>query len=168
MIRRNASELPPPLDFGHGVDSLSGDFITLHGSIMTERAALWPLVLYFAAVIGLVAAMLALSYVLGMRHTGKAAEEPFESGIVSVGSARLRFSAKFYLIAMFFVIFDLEAVYLFAWAIALKDVGWPGYIEVLIFIAILVAALGYLWRIGALEWGARRQRGKPSLGKGAA
>lgn len=135
---------------------------------MTERAALWPLVLYFAAVIALVVATLALSYVLGMRHAGKATEEPFESGIVSVGSARLRFPAKFYLIAMFFVIFDLEAVYLFAWAIALKDVGWSGYVEVLIFIGILIAALAYLWRIGALEWGPRRQRGEPPLGKGAA
>ena len=135
---------------------------------MTERVAIWPLVLYFAAVIGLIAVTLVISYVLGMRHTAKAAEQPFESGIVSVGSARLRFSAKFYLIAMFFVIFDLEAVYLFAWAIALRDVGWSGYFEVLIFIGILVAALAYLWRIGALEWGARRQRGEPPLGKGAA
>ncbi|MGH8297118.1 MAG: NADH-quinone oxidoreductase subunit A [Steroidobacteraceae bacterium] len=134
---------------------------------MTERVALWPLVLYFAAVVVLVAATLALSYVLGMRHTGRAAEEPFESGIVGVGSARLRFSAKFYLIAMFFVIFDLEAVYLFAWAIALRDVGWSGYFEVLIFIGILAAALAYLWRIGALEWGARRHRGEPPPGKGA-
>lgn len=134
---------------------------------MTGQAALWPLVLYFAAVIGLVVATLALSYVLGTRHTGRAAEEPFESGIVSVGSARLRFSAKFYLIAMFFVIFDLEVVYLFAWAIALEDVGWSGYIEALIFIGILVAALAYLWRIGALEWGAPRHRGESPLGKKA-
>src|SRR6185437_8676215 len=100
-------------------------------SSMTEPLALWPLVLYFAAVIVLVAATLGISYVLGMRHTARAAEQPFESGIVSVGSARVRFSAKFYLIAMFFVIFDLEAVYVFAWAIAFRDVGWPGYIEIL-------------------------------------
>ena len=125
---------------------------------MTEPLALWPLVLYFAAVIVLVAATLGISYVLGMRHTARAAEQPFESGIVSVGSARVRFSAKFYLIAMFFVIFDLEAVYVFAWAIAFRDVGWPGYIEILIFIGILVAALVYLWRIGALDWAARPQR----------
>jgi len=126
-------------------------------SSMTEPLALWPLVLYFAAVIVLVAATLGISYVLGMRHTARAAEQPFESGIVSVGSARMRFSAKFYLIAMFFVIFDLEAVYVFAWAIAFRDVGWPGYIEILIFIGILVAALVYLWRIGALDWATRPQ-----------
>lgn len=135
---------------------------------MTEPSALWPLVLYFAAVIGLVATTLGISYVLGMRHTARAADEPFESGIVSVGSARLRFSAKFYLIAMFFVIFDLEAVYVFAWAIAFRDVGWPGYIEVLIFIGILVGALVYLWRIGALDWATRPQRKMRPPGRKAA
>lgn len=125
---------------------------------MTEPLTVWPLVLYFAAVVVLVAATLGISYVLGMRHSARAADEPFESGIIGVGSARIRFSAKFYLIAMFFVIFDLEAVYVFAWAIAFRDVGWPGYIEVLVFISVLVAALVYLWRIGALDWAARPQR----------
>jgi NADH-quinone oxidoreductase subunit A len=65
----------------------------------------------------------------------------------------LRLSAKFYLIAVFFVIFDVEAVFLFAWAVAFRELGWAGYIEAVIFIAILGAALGYLWRQGALDWG---------------
>lgn len=134
---------------------------------MTEPLELWPLLLYFAAVVGLVASTLGISYVLGMRHTARAADEPFESGILSVGSARIRFSAKFYLIAMFFVIFDLEAVYVFAWAIAFRDVGWPGYIEVLIFIGVLVAALGYLWRSGALDWATRPPRKMRLPGKKA-
>lgn len=125
---------------------------------MEYSAPLWPLVLYFAAIVVLVAAMLGVSYILGSRHTAKATLQPFESGIVSVGSARLRFPAKFYLVAMFFVIFDLEAVFIFAWAIAFRDVGWAGYIEILVFIGVLVAALAYLWRIGALDWGARRER----------
>ena len=71
-------------------------------------------------------------------HKAGAADEPFESGIVTVGLARLRLSAKFYLIAVFFVIFDVEAVFLFAWAVAFRELGWPGYIEAVIFIAILV------------------------------
>ncbi|HEX5453146.1 MAG TPA: NADH-quinone oxidoreductase subunit A [Stellaceae bacterium] len=125
---------------------------------MTQPVPLWPLVLYFAAVIVLVAVMLGASYVLGSKHTAKAMVQPFESGIVSVGTARLRFPAKFYLVAMFFVIFDLEAVFVFAWAIALRQVGWAGYIEVLVFIGVLVAALVYLWRVGALDWGPRRER----------
>lgn len=125
---------------------------------MEYSAPLWPLVLYFVAIVALVASMLGISYVLGPRHAGKATVQPFESGIVSVGSARLRFPAKFYLIAMFFVIFDLEAVFIFAWAIAFRNVGWAGYIEILVFIGILVAALIYLWRIGALDWGPQRRR----------
>ncbi len=119
---------------------------------------LWPLVLYFAAIVALVAAMLGGSYVLGTRRTNKAKFEPFESGIVSVGSARLRFPAKFYLVAMLFVIFDVESIFIFAWAIAFRAVGWAGYVEVLVFIAILIAALAYLWRIGALDWGPRQRQ----------
>ena len=92
----------------------------------SEPAGLWPLVLYCALVVVLLAGLLALSYALGERRRDAATEEPFESGIVPIGSARLRLSAKFYLVAMFFVIFDLEAVFLFAWAVALFDVGWTG------------------------------------------
>ena len=97
--------------------------------------------------------MLGLSYILGQRHEDPATGQPYESGIVATGSARLRLSADFYLVAMFFVIFDLEAVFLFAWAIAFRDLGWGGYLEALGFIGILVAALVYLWRLGALDWG---------------
>ncbi len=120
---------------------------------------LWPLVLYFALVVLVVTAMLVLSYLLGQHHSEKQTGQPYESGIVSTGSARLRFSAQFYLIAMFFVIFDLEAVILIAWAVALQKVGWAGYIEALIFVGILVIALIYVWKMGALDWGPRRWKG---------
>ena len=122
-----------------------------------RTSALWPLVVYCGLVIALVASMLVLSYLLGQRHTDRATGEPYESGIVSTGSARLRLSAEFYLVAMFFVIFDLEAVFIFAWAIAFREVGWAGYTEILIFIVILIAALIYLWRQGTLDWGTTQQ-----------
>jgi NADH-quinone oxidoreductase subunit A len=115
------------------------------------------MVVYCGAVIALVASMLALSHILGQRHTDRATGEPYESGIVSTGSARLRLSADFYLVAMFFVIFDLEAVFIFAWAIAFREVGWAGYMEILVFIGILIAALIYLWRQGGLDWGTVRR-----------
>ncbi|MDQ2695696.1 MAG: NADH-quinone oxidoreductase subunit A [Pseudomonadota bacterium] len=102
--------------------------------------------------------MLGLSYVLGQRHRQQATAEPFESGIVPLGYGRFRLSAKFYLVAVFFVIFDLEAVFVFAWAAAFREAGWAGYIEILIFIAILLAALAYLWRLGALDWGPQGRR----------
>ena len=114
---------------------------------------LWPLAVYFAAVIVLVAGMIGLSYVLGEHHKDRATGEPYESGIVSTGSARVRLSAKFFLVAMFFVVFDLEAVFIFAWAVAARELGWMGYAEVVIFIAILLVALIYLAREGALDWG---------------
>ncbi len=123
-----------------------------------ETHVLWPLVLYFIVVLVLVATILGLSFILGEHHQEKATGEPYESGIVSTGTARVRFDIKFYLIAMFFVIFDLEAVFIFAWAVALHEVGWAGYIEILIFIGILVAALIYLWRLGALDWETIKQK----------
>jgi len=117
---------------------------------------LWPFGLYFILVIALVVVMLGLSHILGQRHNERATGDPYEGGIVSEGSAHVRFSLKFYLIAMFFVIFDLESVSIFSWAIAGRKLGWPGYWEVLIFIAILVATLAYLWRLGALDWNVKR------------
>lgn len=118
---------------------------------------LWPLAVYSALVVLLVAAMLAVSYVLGQRHNEHATGSPYESGILSEGSARVHLSAKFYLVAMFFVIFDLESVFIFAWAVAARELGWTGYWEMLIFIAILLAALIYLWRSGALDWSLTRR-----------
>jgi NADH-quinone oxidoreductase subunit A len=97
---------------------------------------------------------------MGGRTSGRAKNEPFESGIVPAGGARLRFSAKFYLIAMFFVIFDIEALFLYAWAVSVRESGWAGFVEVFIFIFVLLAGLIYIWRLGALDWSpeARRRR----------
>ncbi len=114
---------------------------------------LWALGVYFAAVLIILIGMLVVSYLLGQRHHERATGAPYESGIVSEGSARVRLSAKFYLVAMFFVVFDLEAVFIYAWAVAGRELGWAGYFEVLVFIAVLVIALVYLWRLGALDWG---------------
>jgi len=113
---------------------------------------LWPLALYSVLVVVVVASMILFSHFLGERHSERRTGEPFESGVPGTGSARLRFSAKFYWVAMFFVIFDLEAAFLFAWAVALRELGWAGYAEAAIFIAVLLAALLYLWRTGALDW----------------
>lgn len=120
---------------------------------MNSTTQLWPMGIYIIAVLVLVTVMMALSYVLGQRHAERVTGQPYESGMVPTGTARIRFDVKFYLVAMIFVVFDLEAVFIFAWAVALRELGWAGYIEILVFIAILVAALVYLWRLGALDWG---------------
>ncbi|MBI4557524.1 MAG: NADH-quinone oxidoreductase subunit A [Candidatus Hydrogenedentes bacterium] len=112
---------------------------------------LWPLGLYFAGAFLVVVSTVALSHVLGQAHRERATGEPYESGIVSTGSARVRFSADFYLIATFFVVFDLESVFIFIWATAVPELGWFGYAQICVFIGVLLAALVYLWRLRALE-----------------
>jgi NADH-quinone oxidoreductase subunit A len=123
---------------------------------------MWQLFVYSAFVISLVAIVLVVSYLLGPRHSEPATGEPYEGGIVSEGSARVRFSVRYYLIAAFFVVFDLEAVFLFAWAVAARELGWTGYCEVLLFVGVLFAALIYLWKVGALDWARRPQAFKAS------
>src|ERR1700691_5867515 len=102
---------------------------------------MWTLVAYFGFVVFLVSAVLIASYLLGPRHSEPATGQPYEGDIVSEGSARVRVSVKYYMVAMFFVVFDLEAVFLFAWAGAVRELGWAGYCEVLLFVGVLLAAL---------------------------
>ena len=117
-----------------------------------------PVLLYLIVTLILIAGLLFISHFLGPKSLGREQAVPYESGILSVGSARAKFTSHFFLFAIFFVIFDLEVLYLFAWAIALRETGWLGFIEAFIFIFILVIALVYLWRLGALDWRTRRQR----------
>jgi NADH-quinone oxidoreductase subunit A len=115
---------------------------------------IWPLLVYTAGVLALVVGvMLGVAYLLGQRHKDRSTGEIYESGIAATGSSQLRFSVHFYLVAMFFVIFDLEAVFIVAWAISFKEVGWTGYAGVAVFIGILLAVLVYELRIGALDFG---------------
>ena len=114
----------------------------------------WPLVVYTLAVLALVAIMIGLSYLLGQRHKERATGEYYESGIVHTGTAQIRFTAHYYLIALFFIIFDLEAAFIISWAIAFKDLGWTGFAGIAVFIGILLIVLIYEWRIGALNYAA--------------
>ncbi|HVI49353.1 MAG TPA: NADH-quinone oxidoreductase subunit A [Chitinophaga sp.] len=122
-------------------------------SAVADTIPVWPFFVYGGIVLILVSIILALSYVLGQRHKDRATGEAYESGIVSTGSARLRFPSQFYLIAMLFVIFDIETVMIISWAVAYDEVGWPGFIGVSVFIFILLAVLIYEWRNGALDFG---------------
>lgn len=121
--------------------------------IMEQTLPIWPLVAYTVAVFLLLALILGISYFLGEHHSDKATGQPYESGILEVGSARLRLSIQFYLIAMLFVIFDIEVVFIVLWAVAINELGWPGYIGICVFIGLLVAVLIYEWSIGALDFG---------------
>ena len=118
----------------------------------------WPLAIYFLVTFFLVILIPVVSYFLGQRHRRPPTDEVYDGGLVPTGSARVRFAAKFYLMAMFFVVFDMESAFILAWSVAARELGWTGYIEVSIFIGILLAALLYLWRVGALDWGTPKHR----------
>lgn len=127
---------------------------------------LFPLILYGAIVIAAIIGLLIASTLLGQKRTDHATHDVYESGVVPVGSPNIKISVPFYLTAILFIIFDLEAVFLFAWAISIREAGWVGFIEVFIFIFILVAGLVYLWRSGALEWRTPRQQHDLKIMKG--
>ena len=114
---------------------------------------LWPFLVYGIAVVLLVSGMLLLSYFLGERHKEPATDDVYEGGVIADGTARMLFPVHFYIIALFFVIFDVQAVFIFAWAISVKTLGWAGYISICIFISISACVLIYEWSIGALEFG---------------
>ena len=121
--------------------------------LLKETIYFWPFLVYAGLAFAIVGIMIGLSYILGERHKEKTTDEPYESGIPGTGNARLRFSSHFYIIAMFFVIFDLDAAFIFAWAISFRELGIPGYLGVLVFILILVVVLIYELGIGALSFG---------------
>jgi len=112
-----------------------------------------PFLIYAGIVFVLVGIMIGLSWILGERHKEKLTDEPYESGISPTGNARLRFSSHFYLIAIFFVIFDLDAVFILAWAVSFRELGLPGYLGIVVFIGILLAVLVYEIGIGSLDFG---------------
>lgn len=129
---------------------------------MTE-SSLWPLVVYFVSILALVGIILVLSALLG-EHSPmeRARAEPFEAGVVHIGSAQMPLSVEFYLVAIFFVIFDLETVFIFAWAVAFYELGVFGFLAISVFILILVVALIYEWKSGALDWGVKTRKELPA------
>jgi len=120
---------------------------------LEQSITFWPFIVFAFAVISLIGIMIGLSYFLGERHKEKTTDEPYESGIPPTGDARLRFSSGFYIIAMFFVIFDLDAAFIMLWAVSFREMGVVGYIGIIIFIGILMVLLIYELSIGALDFG---------------
>jgi NADH-quinone oxidoreductase subunit A len=124
---------------------------------------LWPLALYFLVVVIAGVGMIVVSYLLGGRHREPSTDIPYESGMLPTGSGRISFPADYYLVAVFFVVFDVESVFLYAWAVALRQAGWFGFGEALIFIGVLGATLVYLWRVGGLDWSTLGRRPKTTV-----
>lgn len=111
-----------------------------------------PILIMLGIALVVVAALLAVSWFVGTRRPSRAKLSPYECGVPPVGSARDRFSVKFYLIAMVFIVFDIETVFFFPWAVQYGRLGLFGFVEMAVFVAILFLAYVYLWRRGAFEW----------------
>ena len=129
-------------------------------SIGSQAAQLSPwepgifsLTVYAIAIIGLVMVLLLVASRLGDKKTNPEKLRPYESGIIPTGAARLHYPVPFYLVAIFFLIFDVEGAYIFSWAIACKELGWTGWLQVSFFIFVLILGLAYIWNKGGLEWG---------------
>ena len=123
-----------------------------------------PFLLFAVVVAGMLSVTLLASWFIGAksRHGG-AQDIPFESGVVPVGEAEdMRLSIEFYLVAIFFVIFDLETIFIVAWAVAFDEVGLLGYVAASLFIVMLLVALYYEYRTGALDWGIKSRQADPS------
>jgi NADH-quinone oxidoreductase subunit A len=119
-----------------------------------------PLALYTAAACLLIGFLLVAAWWLGARSSSPAKEIAYESGVIPTGTARLAYPVPFYLVAIFFIVFDVEAVFIFAWAVAWDELGMPGLLHITFFIVVLLLGLAWLWIKGGLEWGPSAERRK--------
>ena len=110
-------------------------------------------VIMVALGVGFAGTMIGGSILLGPKNPTPEKLAPYECGMPAVGDARERQSVKFYLVAMIFLLFDIEVAFLYPWAMALRDLGWNGFIQVVLFMLLLLAGYVYVWRKGALDWG---------------
>lgn len=111
-----------------------------------------PILIHVVVVAFVAAAMIGLSAWVGVKRPTREKLSPYECGIDPVGNARERFSVSFYLVGMLFILFDVEAVFLYPWAVVYQSLKWPGFVEMLIYIAVLAAGYVYIWKKGALDW----------------
>lgn len=111
------------------------------------------LVVFTAIVFGLIAVILFLAGRLGLRKPSPVKDSPYESGVIPTGSARIRYPVPFYLVAAFFLVFDVEVAFIFSWAVAFEELGWEGWVQISVFILVLLVSLFYLWAKGGLDWG---------------
>jgi len=124
---------------------------------MTTTAELYPLIIYTALTVIIVAGLLFAARFLGSGGTSRNKDLPYESGVIPTGSARLATNVPFYLVAIFFIVFDVETAFIFTWAVAWQELGLPGLLHITFFIVALLGGLVWVWIKGGLEWGPSRQ-----------
>jgi NADH-quinone oxidoreductase subunit A len=111
-----------------------------------------PLLLHLLVAVFLASALTLASVLVGWRRPNRAKQQAYECGMEPTGDARQPFSVRFYLVAMVFILFDVEAIFLFPWAFVFRDLRWNGFFEMMLYIAILLVGYLYLWKKGALDW----------------
>ena len=112
-----------------------------------------PLLLHFGIATAIAGAIVVLSWLIGQHKPNRAKLSPYECGVQPIGDARERFSVKFYMVAMLFILFDVEAVFLYPWAVILRELKMFGFWEMIVYIAIFLVGLFYVWKKGVLDWG---------------
>jgi NADH-quinone oxidoreductase subunit A len=127
--------------------------LDVQGVLSSWQPGIFSLVVYAMIVIGLIGCLLFLSRWLGQQRSTYEKRLPYESGIIPTGQARLRYPVPFFMVAIFFLIFDLEGAYIFSWAVASRPLGWAGCFQIGFFIGVLIIGLVYIWVKGGLEWG---------------
>ncbi len=125
----------------------------LSSALSPWQPGIFSLVLYGLVVLVVIAAMIFLSSWLGEKRPGVEKQRAYESGIIPTGAARLHNPVPFYMVAIFFLLFDVEGAFIFSWAVASRELGWAGWLQMTFFILILLYGLVYIWKKGGLEWG---------------
>ena len=134
------------------------DTIASSGVLSPWEPGLFSLAIYGVMVLALLGILLFLSSWLGEKKVNPEKSRPYESGVIPTGTARLRYPVPFYLVAIFFLIFDVEAAYIFSWAVSYDGLGWTGWLQMTFFIFVLLLGLVYIWKKGGLEWGPTSNR----------
>jgi NADH-quinone oxidoreductase subunit A len=112
----------------------------------------FPVLLQAMVAMALAAGLLTVSYLLGQRVRNRVKDMPYESGIVPTGDARHRFSVKFYLVGMLFILFDIEAIFLYPWVVVYRELKMLAVVEMLVFVVLILSGFFYIWKKGALDW----------------
>jgi NADH-quinone oxidoreductase subunit A len=119
----------------------------------TTQAEVWfPVLLQAVLAMVIAAALVTLSYVIGRKVKNRVKDMPYECGIAPTGDARHRFSVKFYLVAMLFILFDIEAIFLYPWAVVYKQLKMFAFLEMLVFVILILAGFFFIWKKGVLDW----------------
>lgn len=112
----------------------------------------FPVLVQALIAMALAAGLLTVSFLLGKRVRNRVKDTPYESGINPTGDARGRFSVKFYLVGMLFILFDIEAIFLYPWVVVYRDLKMFGFVEMLVFVVLILSGFFYIWKKGALDW----------------